>query len=100
MVENTGSDGRYTDYKPFTLDVSQKNIGLYLFHGLSPSPQIDLKFTSEDKDPVNVNAFGYSTGLNICYYKYFKCFFTSIVPTINPYSCDTHPNWKVNPILK
>ena len=34
-----------------------KHIGFYLLQGLSPSPQVEIKFHSQSEDPVNGNEF-------------------------------------------
>ena len=56
-----------------------KHIGLYLLQGLSPSPQVELKFHSQSEDPVNGNdfvqkSFGGKPGISRRRHKHFKCF--------------------------
>ena len=55
MMENGGLGGKYKDFKHFTLHELMKHIGLYLLQGLSPSPQVEMKFHSQSEDPVNGN---------------------------------------------
>ena len=106
IKENAGLGGKYgKDWTPFTLDELMKHIGLYLFQGLSPSPQVEMKFYSQSEDPVNGNdfikeAFGGMTGVSQRRHRHFKSFFTSVDPTIPVPDRDTHPNWKVHPFLK
>ena len=104
-MNNAGLGGKYDDYYDFQLEELMKHIGLYLFHGLSPSPQIEMKFYSSLVDPVNGSdfihkAFGSQAAKSIRRHKHFKCFFSSVDPTIPTPSRDTHPNWKVHPLLK
>ena len=106
IKENAGLGGKYSkDWKPFTLDEMMKHLGLYLFQGLSPSPQVEMKFCSQQEDPVNGNdfihtAFGGMTGVSQRRHRHFKSFFTSVDPTIPVPDRNTHPNWKVHPFLK
>ena len=104
-MNNAGLGGKYHDYYDFTLDELMRHIGLYLYHGLSPSPQIEMKFHSSLVDPVNGRdfihkAFGSLATKSIRRHKHFKCFFSSVDPTIQTPSRDSHPNWKVHPLLK
>ena len=105
MMENGGLGGKYKDFKHFTLHELMKHIGLYLLQGLSPSPQVEMKFHSQSEDPVNGNdfvhrSFGGKPGLSKRRHRHFKCFFTSVDPIPQTPSRDTHPNWKVHPFLK
>ena len=51
---NAGKGGTlYPHYNPFTVDEVMKHIGIYIWNGLSPSPQIDLKFQSSQINEVN-----------------------------------------------
>ena len=104
-MSNAGLGGKYDDFTDFTLDEIMKHVGLYLYHGLAPSPQIEMKFQSEVSDPVNGSnfihkAFGGLPGKSVRRHKHFKSFFALVDPTISTPSRDTHPNWKVHPLLK
>ena len=43
------------DWKPFTREEIRRHLGLYIFNGVSPTPQITLRFHSQSKDPVHGN---------------------------------------------
>ncbi len=105
MMLNGGLGGTYSDFVPFTLVELMKHIALYLFHGLSPSPQVEMKFKSQKDDPVNGNdfihmAFGSSPWKAIRRHKHFKSFFAAVDPRYPVPNRDRHPNWKVHPFLK
>jgi len=53
LIDNANLGGKYKDFTKFTLDEIMRHIGLYLLQGLSPSPQIEMKFTLQHKNPVN-----------------------------------------------
>ena len=36
--------GMYPNFQPFTMEEIMKHLGLYILHGLSPSPQVKMKF--------------------------------------------------------
>ena len=104
-MQNAGLGGRYPDFKDFTLDELMKHTILYLFQGLSPSPQVEMKFKSSVEDPINGNdfvhkAFGGMSGKSSRRHKHFKAFFACVDPLVPIPSRDTHPNWKVHPLLK
>ena len=42
----------YKEFVPFTPKDIQMHLGLYILNGLSPSPQVDMKFKSQIQDPV------------------------------------------------
>ena len=105
MMENSGLGGKYSDFKNFTLFELMSHIGLYLLQGLSPSPQVEMKFHSQAEDPVNGNdfvhvSFGSKPSVSKRRHKHFKCFLSSVNPTIQVPSRNMHPNWKVHPFLK
>ena len=103
MMLNAGSrGGKYYRYNDFSKSELMSHLALYLLHGVSPSPQIEMKFSSQDEDPVN--------GSNLCHrvfgkggitrHKEFKAFFATCNPTIPTPPTTSHPNWKVDPLLK
>ena len=54
-------DVEYSSFELFTLEELMKHIGLYLLHGLSRSPQVEMKFKAQSEDPVNGNDFVHSS---------------------------------------
>jgi len=105
LIDNASLGGKYKDFTQFTLEELMRHVGLYLLQGLSPSPQIEMKFTSQHEDPVNGNDFVHTSfGGNVSRsrrrHRHFKSFFCSVDPRIPVPSRETHPNWKVQPLLK
>jgi hypothetical protein len=79
MLANAGvAGGVYKVWKPFPPKEVQQYLVLYIFQGLSPSPQKKMKFVPQKKDPTN--------GSDICFkifgrngdrwHKMFKAFFS------------------------
>jgi hypothetical protein len=105
VLESAGLGGKYADFTDFSLKEMKQHMGLCLFQGLSPSPQVEMKFASSAQDPVNGsdfihNAFGGNTGKSTRRHRHFKCFLTSVNPRVEPPSRDHFPNWKLHPLLK
>ena len=79
-----------------------RHIGIYMLNGFCPSPQVEMKFDSQERNPKNGNdicnrVFG--TGKRRRH-KEFKAFL-AIQDPVNPVpSRKTHPNCKVQPLLK
>ena len=72
-------------------------------NGISPSPQVELKFASQFEDPVNGNdlcneVFKGKEGIRR--YREFKTYFAAVDPMYVTPPRATHPNWKVDPVLK
>ena len=64
-----------------------------------------MKFRNQEEDPVNGNdmvhkAFGSCAWKAERRHRHFKCFFSSVDPTVPIPSRNTHPNHKVSPLLK
>ena len=83
-MQNAGLGGKYSDFKDFTLDELMKHTSLYLLQGLSPSPQIEIKFKLQDEDPVNGNdlvhwAFGGQSASLVRRHKHFKSFLLVLI---------------------
>ena len=58
ILENAGEEGKpYPDWTHFTCKETRQHISLHIFHGLSPSPRIEMKFKSQAQDEVNGNDF-------------------------------------------
>ena len=44
--------GCYPSFIPFMYNEIERFIGLYIVQGLNPSPQVEMKFSSQQADPV------------------------------------------------
>ena len=105
-MPNAALGGKYDDYANFTMRELMQHIGVYFLHALSPSPMIEMKFSSQEEDPDNDGndfihcAFGGLAWKVTRRHKYFKCFLTSVNPLIPVPNRDVYPNWKVHPLLK
>jgi len=95
MMMNAGvGGGKYARFVNFSKDEMMSHLSLYLLHGISPSPQIDMKFKPASEDPINgsdlcFSVFGKNGSMR---HREFKSFFTStdsIKPTPPTAS---HPN--------
>jgi len=102
MLSNAGQKGGiYPDFNPFSPQEIKSFLGLYVLHGLSPSPQVKMRFKSQLEDPV--------CGSDICHavfgkntekrHKYFKAFFACQYPMLPTPSKKTHPNHKIDNFL-
>ena len=103
MLSNAGSGGSiYKDFTPFSTFELMKHIGLYFLNGVSPSPRVEMKMRPQSLDPFNGNDMVYnSMGSNAeRRHRHFKCFFAIQDPRIATPSRKSHPNWKVEPLLK
>ena len=103
MLSNAGEGGSiYCEYKPFTVFELMKHIGIYFLNGVSPSPQVEQKMSSQKDDVFNSNNMvHYALGRGgVRCHKHFKCFFGVQDPRLGTPSRTTHPNWKVEPFLK
>ena len=59
---SAGSGGtQYPYFKELCVDEIMQNLGVYILNGLSPSPQVDMKFDSKKKNPTNGSDFCYNT---------------------------------------
>ena len=103
ILNNAGTGGGiYPKFVPFSIEELASHLGLNILSGISPTPQVDLKFASQSEDPVN--------GSDLCNeifngkegarrHREFKTFFASVDPRYATPSRATHPNWKVDPML-
>ena len=58
LLLNAGREGGiHLDFKTFINDELRKHTGIYMVHGLLPSPQVSMKFSSQKQDDMNVNNF-------------------------------------------
>ena len=78
QLSNAGAGGtNYKDFKAFTCKEIRQFLGLYIFNGLSPSPRMEMKFKSQQHDPVQGNDFiNQHIGINLeRRWRHFKAFF-------------------------
>ena len=55
---NAGSGGtQYTDFREFYVDEIMHHLGVCILNGLSPSPQVEMKFDLHKKNPTNGRYF-------------------------------------------
>ena len=102
ILTNAGSTVYVGQYEPFTPQEIRRFLALYILHGLSPSPQIKMKFVGQAIDPIN--------GSDLCFrvfgrnaakrHKEFKAFFTIQDPQKIVPARTTHPNFKIDPFLR
>jgi len=85
-----------TDFQNVATLILRLSNTLENHQGLSPSPQIEKKFTPQYKNPVNRNDFVHTSfGGNVTRsrrrHRHFKSFFSSVDPRIPVPNRDTHP---------
>ena len=90
------------DWKPFDPREIRQHFGLYVLHGLSPTPRVEYKFKPQKLDRVAGNDFVYSSfDANAeRRHKHFKSFLSCVDPLIDPPPRGVNPNWKVHSIIK
>ena len=101
------ADGPYPTWKAFSAAEIEAYFGLYQLNGLSPSPQIAMKFKTQAEDPVNgsdlcagaFRKFGEGSGGAELRYKQFRRFFAVQDPRLAIPNRKEHPMFKVQPIL-
>ena len=97
-LANAGPGGAcYPDFYPFSVREICQHMGLYVFHGVAPSPQIERKFKPQREDKVHGNDFIYTSfGPR---HRQSKAFFACQDPAIDAPQRSTYPNWKVRPLI-
>ena len=103
LMQNAGvGGGKYKNFKNFSSQELMSHLSLYMLHGISPSPQVDLKFKCHQDDPVNGSdlCFEVFGKAGVTRHKEFKAFFSATDPIKPTPSPSTHPNWKIDPCLK
>jgi len=104
LLSNAGSGGgAYPRFKPFSITDLTRHLGMYTLNGISPTPQVELKFGRQLEDPVNGNDMYhevFSGKEGVRKHREFKAFFSTVDPRYATPHRDKHPNWKVNPMLK
>lgn len=102
MLANAGQEGEvYPDFTSFTTNELRRHLGVYIFHGLCPSPELGMKFKGQRVDDVNGNDFvARCIGPNaLRRHKHFRHFFTTQDPLKAPPPREKSPNWKVKSFL-
>ena len=103
MMANEGySGGKYSRPVDFNKTELMSHLALYLLHSISTSLQVEMKFKSEQEDPVNVSSlcnevFG-KTG--VTRHKELKAFLSATNPIVSTPSTTTHTNWNIDLCLK
>lgn len=94
--------GIYPTWTPFSTREIEQHIAIYFLQGLNPSPQINMKFNSQQQDPVQGNDLVHRVigPGGVLRHKQFKCFFTTQDPTKPVPPRDTRPNHKVDAFLR
>ena len=103
LMLNAGAGGGiYKNFKNFSKSELMSHLGLYLFHAISPAPQIEFKFKSQAEDPINGSDLCYDVFGNsgVTRHKEFKAFLSGTDPIKPVPPTTSHPNWKVDPLLK
>ena len=103
LLSTSGQEGEvYPYYKPSTNDELRENIGLYMVHGLAPSPQVSMKFTLQEQDEINGNDF-VKRSLGPAakhHHKHFCRFFDTQCPVNPAPERASKHNWKIEPFLE
>ena len=94
--------GRYIRFVNFSKVELMQHFLLYLLHGISLSPQIEMKFECPNEVPVNDSAlcnriFGKA---GVKRHKEFKAFFGAMDPIVLTLLPTTYQNWKIDPVSK
>jgi len=102
-LSNAGNPGQpYPDFKPFSILELRQFVGLYMIHGLAPSPRVEMKMRSQSVDPVNGNDLVWTSLPPNAErrLKHFKKFFSIQDPVRAAPPRKQKPNWKVDPFIK
>ena len=79
-----------------------QHLGVYILNGISPSPQAEMKFDSQKKNPMNGRDFCFKAFV-LCAIrrnKEFKALF-AVQDPVNPTPIrKSHPNWKIQVLLR
>ena len=99
---NAGQGGvQYPDYEDFNVEELMRHFGVYMLNGVAPSPQVSMKFQSQEDDQANGNdlvfrVLGYNAQRR---HKHFKVFLATVDPLKPVPERKKGPNWKFNPLL-
>ena len=98
MVSNAGTDECYKDFTQFTPKEVKQHLGLYILNGLSPSPNMDLKFDRDDA--ANYNNFVCTNVRNgVRRHRMFRAFFACQDPRKNVPAGAASPLFKLLPLI-
>jgi hypothetical protein len=102
MLMQMGTKSRYPEFKPFTTEEFERWLYLFFFNGLNPSPQMEWKLRPEATDPVHSNSFLIRVfGTNAPRrFREWKACFACQDPKIAIPSRKTHPNFKIDEVLR
>ena len=103
MYSNAGKGGTvYRYFVSFTVQMMMKHIGIYILNGVSPSPQVEMKMSPQDRDVFNGNdMIQKSLGkITLRRHKHFKCFFVVKDPNKPIPLWKTNANWKYEALLQ
>jgi Transposase IS4 len=98
-----GTKDCYPEYnKPFSPREIEQHIAIYILNGLSPSPNVEMKFSSHEQDPIQGNnLIRRSFGPNgVRRHRHFKAFFCVQDPMKPVPSRKENPLHKVSSFLK
>ena len=102
-LEHAGEEGHpYPDFEHFKAKELRQHLGVRIFHGISPSPRLEMKFQTQREDAVNGNDFvARLLGPNATRrHKHFRHFFACQNPVQNKIpSRKEAPNFKVGEFL-
>ena len=91
-----GTKKLYAKFKPFATQEWDQYLYLFFLNGLAPSPQIEMKLYSEEKNPIHSNVFlrrelGGSSPQRL---REWKCCFATQDRRLAILSRKTHPNFR------
>ena len=85
-----------------SIDEIMQHLGVYILNGLFPSPKVEMNFDSQKKNPTNGSDFCYNA-FGSCArqrHKEFTKFFEVQDPMKPTPSRKSHPNWKIQLLLR
>ena len=95
-------EGLEYKFENFTPREIEQNLSLYIFQGLNPSPQLVMKTKPQSVEPVQGNDFiANKLGKNFeRRHRQFRRYFACQHPYKPVPPISSHPNWKVDPLLR
>jgi Transposase IS4 len=103
QLANAGRGGTcYKDWTPFCVKEIRQFLGLYIWNGINPSPQIDMQLRPPSEDPVHGSQYLYehigSSGVRR--FREFRAFFSVQDPRATPPDRKSNPLFKVSQVIK